>query len=136
MSFERLALVLLIAAGVVLAVIAVRVWNRRQLAARIGTSMWRHLGVEPDGRATLVTFSTPSCAACHQAQAPAVRVVTQRVDVRHIAIDAASQPEVASAFGVMTVPATAIVTREGRLARVNQGFAPTHKLIEQLHATA
>jgi thioredoxin-like negative regulator of GroEL len=135
-SVERLALVLAIGAAVAVGVLLVRTWNRRQLAGRIGTSMWHHLGVESDGRATLVTFSTPSCAACHQAQAPAVKMVTERVDVRHISIDAASQPEVASAFGVMTVPATAILTAAGHLTTVNQGFAPSTKLLQQLHAVA
>ena len=136
MTLERLAVVVLVGAAVVIGVFAVRTWNARRMRRLEGASVLRHLGVEADGRPTLVSFSTPSCAACHQAQAPAVRLVTERVAVRHIAVDAASQPEIASAFGVMTVPATAIVTGAGHLLTVNQGFAPTTKLLAQLHAVA
>jgi thioredoxin-like negative regulator of GroEL len=115
----------------------VRRWNTSQVSRRIGTGapLWHTLGETPDGRSTLVTFSTPSCAACHQAQAPAVKAVEQRVgsaQLRIINIDAARRPDVAHAFGVLTVPSTAILAPAGELVALNQGFAPSHKLVNQL----
>ncbi len=131
---ERLLLILALAAITTLAVIAVRTWHARRMRELHHLPLLSHLGVAPDERPTLVSFSTPSCAACHQAQAPAVKAVDARVAVRHVAVDAAAQPEVASAFGVLTVPSTAILTPTGHLVAVNQGFAPTAKLVEQLRS--
>ena len=132
---ERLVIVLALAALVSVAVYAIRAWNRRRLA-RINASLpaWGTLGVEHDGRPTLIAFSTPSCAACHKAQAPAIDLARQRVGdaVRVIGIDAASQPDVASAFGILTVPSTVVIGQSGQVVAVNQGFAPSGKLVEQL----
>ena len=129
-------------AAVMLVVVAGVVLTRRYAAARAkgviagpAAPLWASLSAQPDGRPTLVTFSTPSCAACHVAQAPAVQRVEQQLGgdgVRLIRVDAAAQPEVARSFGVMTVPATVVLARTGNVLAVNQGFAPTVKLVEQL----
>jgi hypothetical protein len=133
---ERLALIAVLALSVALAVRAVRTLNARRQRELRGTHLLHHLNLKDDARQrpTLVTFSTPSCAACHQAQAPAVRAAAERVEVRCVDVDAAQQPDVARAFGVLTVPATAILTPSGRLHIVNQGFAPTARLVEQIRA--
>ena len=127
-------MVAILAAAVWFSVLILRRRNARkvqQLAGR--TDLWHYLGLAPDGRPTLVTFSTPSCAACHQAQAPAARDVVERLhDVRHVNVDAAAQPNVAKAFGVQTVPSSAVLASAGQLVAVNQGFAPSTKLIEQI----
>ena len=131
---ERLIMVAIVVATVWLTVVVLRRRNARRLAQLVGRSdLWRHLDLAPDGRPTLVTFSTPSCAACHQAQAPAARLVVERLhDVRHVDVDAAAQPNVARAFGVLTVPSSAVLAAAGQLVAVNQGFAPSTKLIEQI----
>jgi thiol-disulfide isomerase/thioredoxin len=136
--FERAELVL---AGVVLlavAILGVRTWNARRvrrLQASPAKPLWDSLGEAPDGRRTIVTFSTPSCAACHQAQAPAVTAVEQRLGqqtLRVIRVDAARRPDVAQAFGVLTVPSTVVMAAAGQVVAVNQGFAPSGRLVEQL----
>jgi thioredoxin-like negative regulator of GroEL len=138
---ERLAVLLAVAALIAVAILLVRAWNARRLRHLLATSnqdaapFWQTLGEVPDGRPTLVTFSTPSCAACHTAQAPAVSVVEQRLgaaEVRVIRVDAAARPEVARAFGVQTVPSTVVLAPAGRVVAVNQGFAPSRRLVEQL----
>ena len=135
---ERLLALLALGALIALAVVVVRAWNRRrlrQLLATPDTPYWDSLGEAPDGRPTLVTFSTPSCAACHRAQAPAVSLVEERLgasEVRVIRVDAAQRPEVARAFGVQTVPSTVVLAPAGRVVAVNHGFAPSKRLVEQL----
>jgi thioredoxin-like negative regulator of GroEL len=135
---DRFALVLVFAAILALAVVAVRAWNRRRTRSVMhadATHSWDHLGEAADGRRTLVSFSTPSCAACHTAQAPAITTAEAQLGsstVRVIRVDAARRPEVARAFGVLTVPSTIVLAATGRVVAVNQGFAPSGRLIEQL----
>ena len=135
---ERAALLLALAALLILTVLTVRGLNARRLRQLLASNpapFWDSLGEAPDGRPTLVTFSTPSCAACRSAQAPAVSVVEQRLgasEVRIIRVDAALRPEIARAFGVQTVPSTVVLAPAGRVVAVNQGFAPSTRLVEQL----
>jgi thioredoxin-like negative regulator of GroEL len=106
--------------------------------AQPGQALLEQLGVSQDGRHTLVAFSTPSCAACHTAQAPAVTQVHETVGeerLRIIKVDAARQPAVARAFGVLTVPSTVVLAPDGNLLAVNHGFAPPNKLVHQLQHT-
>ncbi|MBJ7600070.1 thioredoxin family protein [Candidatus Nephthysia bennettiae] len=82
----------------------------------------------------MVAFSTPSCAACHTAQRPALTQLEARTGgaVRVIEVDAAHRPEVARTFGVLTVPTTAILDPDGRVTALNNGFAPTDRLAAQV----
>src|ERR687886_748545 len=91
---------------VVVALVLVAVWfarrdapaRTRQLAASPPRRLWDALGAEPDGRATVVAFSSPSCGACHTAQLPALEALEHLLGapaVRLIEVDIASQPEVA-----------------------------------------
>jgi thiol-disulfide isomerase/thioredoxin len=131
---------LLAAGGLVLfsAIIIVRTWARlrtKRLMTVPGSELLDQLGAPRDGRQTLVTFSTPSCAACHTAQAPAVNVVEQRLGTQHLRvlhIDASSQPALATAFGIRTVPSTVVLDPSGRVTAVNHGFAPSQQLVKQL----
>src|SRR5579859_5409868 len=134
---ERLVLLGLLVAVVVGGVLVVRLWNRRtSRAIKAGGPAWSSLGTEPDGRRTLIAFSTPSCAACHQAQAPAIdraRTAVGEESVRVIKIDAADQPHVARAFGILTVPSTVVVAATGgEIIAINQGFTPSTRLVQQL----
>jgi thioredoxin-like negative regulator of GroEL len=134
---ERLVVLVLIAVVVIVAVLLIRRWNARRIAelVRSEAPLWDALGESPDGRPTLVAFSTRSCNACHTAQAPAIKAVEQRLgatELRVIKVDASEQPEVARAFGVMTVPSTVVLEPAGRVVAVNQGFASSRRLIEQL----
>lgn len=109
--------------------------DRRRLALRRKPQqeLWSALGTQPDGRATIVAFSTPSCAACWSAQKPALAALLSRAPdlVRVIHIDAAEHPEVAHAFGVLTVPATVVLAGSGAVLAANQGFATEQRLADQ-----
>jgi len=135
---ERFLVLLALAAAIALTVLVVRAWTRRNvrsLQQAADPKAWAHLGEVSDGRRTLVTFSTPSCAACHTAQAPAVKAVEAHLGpstVRVIRVDAARRPDVARAFGVLTVPSTIVLAPTGQVVAVNHGFAPSGRLVEQL----
>lgn len=137
MDLER-ALIL----AVLAALVAALVLSGRRLAGRrfertrgaSGDTLWESLGTTPDGRPTVVAFSTPGCTACWTAQKPALAALQQRArnGVRVIQVDAAGQPQVARTFGVLTVPATVVLDRSGGVLAANQGFATTDRLAAQL----
>ena len=131
----------LILAAVALAVVALvaggRLLARRRLRGLRATRprvLWAALGEEPDGRPAVVAFSTPTCAACHTAQRPALAALAERAQglVRIVHVDASERPDVAGAFSVMTVPATVVLDPEGSVVAANQGFATTEKLADQV----
>src|ERR1051326_7326162 len=110
---ERLALIVALSVALALGVIVVRRWNaRRVVRLQRARPDWTVLGTQPDGRRTLIAFSTPSCAACHKAQAPAIDLVRAELGeqaLRVIRVDAARQPRAA--------PCSAHRARPGRRPR-------------------
>jgi thioredoxin-like negative regulator of GroEL len=106
----------------------------RRLRRREREELWTALGTQPDGRPTVVAFSTPGCAACRTAQKPALAALRERASgrVRVIEVDAADRPEVARTFSVMTVPATVVLDETGAVLAANQGFATTERLAAQV----
>jgi thioredoxin 1 len=140
-AWDRLLILALLVALTLVAVALVRGWSQRrreQLLAAPTADLWQALGVRPDDRPTLVAFSSPSCAACHTAQAPALRQLQAQVGeqgVRLLEVDVADRPATARAFGIMTVPSTVLLRRDAVL-EVNHGFRPTRRLAEQLAIAA
>ena len=82
----------------------------------------------------ILYFTTPECAPCKTVQRPALRRLQDQFGERLqvIEIDAAEQPEVASRWGVLSVPTTFILDPDGQLRHVNHGVARAEKLIGQL----
>jgi thioredoxin-like negative regulator of GroEL len=138
---DRILILVGLVAIAVVATAAVRWWARgrlRRLQATGSDQLWQALAVQPDGRPSVVAFSSPGCAACHHAQAPALRALQdqQRGQVRVIAVDVSERPAVATAFGVLTVPSTVILGASGRVVTANHGFASAARLAEQLREAA
>jgi thioredoxin-like negative regulator of GroEL len=136
---ERAVVLAVAAAAVAAIVLAVRWWARRGVAGlrRAPTDgLWTALGASPDGRPSLVVFSTPSCTVCRTAQHPAVESVeaTFGSALRVLRVDLSRQPAAAAAFKVLTAPSTALLTGDGRMGSFNHGFAPAEQLSAQLSA--
>jgi thioredoxin-like negative regulator of GroEL len=138
---ERFLVILALALVVVVAVVAVRAWSGRRVAhLKVGQArgLWNALGESPDGRPSLVVFSTPSCTACRTAQHPAVEAVEARFGkaLRVLKVDLSRQPAVGHAFKVLTAPSTVVLGGDGRVGSFNHGFAPAEQLAAQVSAVA
>jgi thioredoxin-like negative regulator of GroEL len=136
---ERAAILALVSVLIALAVAAVRLWSTRRvgrLRAQQSDPLWKALGESPDGRPSLVVFSTPGCTACRTVQLPAVEAVQARFGrgLRILKVDLSRRPAVGEAFKVLTAPTTVVLGADGRVGSVNQGFAPADRLSAQLSA--
>ena len=82
----------------------------------------------------IVYFTTPDCVPCKTIQRPALnRLVTLMGDkLQVIEIDATQRPELASEWGVLSVPTTFLLDARGKARYVNNGVARVEKLMEQL----
>lgn len=128
-------LVILVGGGllVVLAYSLLRRWQlRRAVKAAPGDPLldaWR------PGIPAIVYFSSPLCAPCKIQQWPALQKVLAEVGeaaVQVIEVDALEQPEAARRWGVLSVPTTFILDRQGCPREVNIGVAEPTKLKHQL----
>ena len=136
-SIDRLLIVLGVAAGVAAGVFACRAWTASRFERLRAATLWDALGEAPRGGPVVVAFSTASCGVCRTAQKPALRALAARIEnVRIIEIDAGQRPEVARTFGVVTVPTTVLLGKDGNLIAANNGFAPLERLLDQLGAVA
>jgi len=123
----------------VVIVVLTRAWSRNRLIglrAQGQERLWSALGVTPDGRPSLVVFSTPSCTTCRTVQYPAVEAVAGRFGsaLRVVKVDLAQRPAIGQAFQVMTAPTTVVLAADGRVGSFNHGFAPADQLSAQLSA--
>ena len=136
---ERTIILAIAAVAVVATVLAARWWSRRGVAGLRSApveGLWTALGASPDGRPSLVVFSTPSCTVCRTAQYPAIETIeaTFGSALRVLRVDLSRQPAAAAAFKVLTAPSTALLTGDGRVGSFNHGFAPAEQLSAQLSA--
>lgn len=90
------------------------------------------------GIPAIVYFTTPDCAPCKTVQRPALQKVRDRFgeQLQIIEIDAASNPEMASAWNVLSVPTTFVIDAQGQPRHVNHGVAGPEKLFRQLEEIA
>jgi len=96
----------------------------------------RRSGLEESrpGLPVLLYFTTPTCVPCKTVQRPAIQQLKDSLgeSLQVVEIDAASRPEVADQWGVMSVPTTYIIDSKGQPRYVNHGVAQYDKLSRQL----
>ena len=84
----------------------------------------------------VVYFTTPDCAPCRTVQRPAIQRLKQtlgeQLDV--VEINAVEQPDLARQWGVLSVPTTFILDRQGKPLHVNHGVTQTDKLLKQVQS--
>ncbi|OGO27277.1 MAG: hypothetical protein A2Z16_05980 [Chloroflexi bacterium RBG_16_54_18] len=97
----------------------------------------KSLGLESalPGVPLLLYFTTPTCAPCKTVQRPAIRRLGEQLGDRLqvIEVDAAARPDLASHWGVMSVPTTFLIDASRRPRHVNHGVATLDKLLKQFN---
>lgn len=85
------------------------------------------------GLPVLLYFTTPTCAPCKTVQRPAIQRLQKNIGdhLEVVEVDAASQPEIARQWGVLSVPTTFLIDAQGNPRYVNHGVAPLEKLQRQ-----
>jgi thioredoxin 1 len=123
---------------VLLAVVAVAVilwamlsWRTRRFRATTAADL---LPVPHGTRALVIAFTTPDCAPCRTAQRPALKRLhvahPEAVSVREV--DATVDPTLAQRFGILSVPSTVVIDRQGRVVAINHTLTVSGKLAAQL----
>ena len=91
------------------------------------------IGSSTHGKPVLLYFTTPTCAPCKTVQRPAIQrlqeIAGSRLEV--VEIDASAQPDLASQWGVWSVPTTFLIDSSGRPRHVNNGATSAEKLLRQ-----
>ena len=88
------------------------------------------------GIPTVVYFTTPDCAPCRTVQRPALNALQaqMRGRLQVIEIDASARPDLASRWGVLSVPTTFILDAGGQVRHVNHGSTRADKLSQQIES--
>ncbi|GAB4479798.1 MAG: hypothetical protein OHK0031_00430 [Anaerolineales bacterium] len=107
-------------------------FNRRTLAG--AQNLADRFDSYRPGLPALIYFTTPTCAPCKTVQRPAIERLKTNLGraFQVIEVDASARPEVAQAWGVLSVPTTFIIDADGKARHVNHGVTSAEKLIQQL----
>lgn len=87
------------------------------------------------GVPSVLYFTTPTCAPCKTFQRPAIERLQQIFGecLKVVEIDATAQPELATKWGVLSVPTTFILDAQGTPRHVNHGPTGVEKLLQQIN---
>ncbi len=118
--------------GIIAAALLVYILVNRVILSRAGRK-GTLIGIRR-GTPAILYFTTPECAPCKTIQRPALSKVKDLFGpkLQVIEVNAAAQPEIAGQWGVMSVPTTFILDRQGQARFVNHGVTRAEKLVEQL----
>lgn len=94
-------------------------------------------GFKP-GIPAILYFTTPACVLCKTVQRPAIQLVQQNFgdNLQVIEIDASKKPELANYWGMLSVPTTFVISKEGEPRHVNHGVTDSEKLLNQIEKFA
>jgi thiol-disulfide isomerase/thioredoxin len=110
---------------------AAQVWRAARIAG--GDPL---LATLRPGIPAILYFTTPLCAPCQTQQRPALHALLDELGsaVQVIEVNALEQADAADRWGVLSVPTTFILDRQGHPRQINHGVAGTEKLKRQLQA--
>lgn len=93
------------------------------------------LGPIRRGPFILIYFTTPTSILCKTVQGPAIEKLRNKLGngLQVFIIDVTEQPELASLWGVWSVPTTFLINPGGELSHINHGVARAETLLMQMH---
>jgi len=111
------------------------VWVYQRWARLRTFGLLPELGPLRPGASTLVYFTTPGCVPCKTVQRPAINKLSQILGDRLqvLEIDASERPDLASRWGVLSVPTTFVIDPRGQVLHVNHGVTRAEQLLHQIH---
>jgi thioredoxin 1 len=88
------------------------------------------------GQPAVLYFSSPDCGPCAAVQRPELDRFARHMngDIQVIEIDVTRDPQIADAYGVLSLPTTFLIDSYGRPRRVNMGLKYADQLREQFEA--
>jgi len=95
----------------------------------------RELPFKLTGKPIILYFTTLDCQPCKTIQRPALQKLRNAVGVNNLQIvevDATEEAEVASQWGVISVPTTFVIDPQGKLKYVNHRVARAEQLLKHL----
>jgi len=86
------------------------------------------------GIPAILYFTTPTCVPCKTIQRPELQKLKEslRERIQIIEVDASTNTELASTWGVLSVPTTYVFDDKGRSRYVNHGAVMADQLFHQL----
>lgn len=126
-----LGVALAVACGVWLASKLYRLWLAR---SRPSADLLQPLGIPRDGRPVVLGFTGEYCLPCKTQQHPALERLRAGLGQSiHISeVDALENAELASRYGVLTVPTTVVLDGSRNVIAINYGVTQTDKLRQQV----
>lgn len=133
----RLLILLLLSVAVAAGYALLRLWQRRRAHAlgRAELALPQAVAAQiAPGRAAVLAFSTASCAECRARQAPALARLRARLGdaATVVSLDALDHPDLVARLGILTVPATVVLSEARQVRHLNLGYASDARLAEQL----
>lgn len=89
-------------------------------------------GAEFGTQATLVQFSTETCARCPQVRRMLGTYASAHVGVRHVEVDLTHRPDLAARYRVLQTPTTLVVDTSGAVRARFSGVPHHHAIAEAL----
>lgn len=129
---ERVLVVSAVLLATVGVALVVRALARKRIEGVLGHQVPSALARRLKGAsASIVYFYGRHCGTCEQQKA-VLDELARETRTRIVAVDAEQDRFMADLFRLTTIPATALVDRQGRIHRVNVGYQPKQVLTEQL----
>ena len=82
-------------------------------------------------KTVLLDFWAPWCAPCRMVVPIIEEIAGERPDIKVGKIDVDEQPELASKFGIMSIP-TLVVMKNGKIVQQVSGVRPKNAILEML----
>lgn len=107
-------------------------WRRRIVMRGGARDLWTSFGGAP-AEVLVLAFTTPECLPCKTVQRPALEALERQHPGRIVfsEVNALEAPDLARRFGILTVPSTVIIGRDGEVRAINHGTALTERLVTQ-----